>query len=195
MPMQVPTPPALSAPATIAAQRQGSTATSGPAPSSVTSQGLLEERLEFDVPDKDSRAPAVFRLEAKAFAPQLNTSVRIRCVRLCRSPFEWTAKVDDEPQGAMVYGEADGSTLLLTQWLGGTYAWVRLYEIRSNSVKILVEAKTRNGVRLSPTASGYPTIVVTPQTPGTQAVGRRVPLDRYSWDQRRGAYLIQHRDE
>lgn len=72
---------------------------SGPAPSSTTNQGLLEERIEFDVPDKDSRAPAVIRLEAKAMAPLFDTSVRMRCVRLCRSPFEWAAKVEDQPQG------------------------------------------------------------------------------------------------
>ena len=85
----------------------------------------------------------------------------------------------------MVYGETDGSTLLLTQWLGGTYDWIRLYEIKSSSVRMLMGAKTRGGVRLSPTGSGYPTIVVTPQTLRTQGPGRRVPLDRYRWDQRR----------
>jgi hypothetical protein len=152
-------------------------------------QSLLAEQVEFTVSRQEDHRPAVFRFEARSFAVLGNTQIRIECVRLCAAPFAWESKVVEEPAGALVYGEVKEGTLVLTQWLGGTYDWVRLYAVGTASVRVLLEATTRDGVQLKPTESGYPTITVTPQTPGTQRVGERVPLIRYSWDGARQIYV------
>lgn len=157
-------------------------------PSPEIQQSPTEEQFEFDVPRSDGRSPAIFRFEARAFAPLFNTQVRIECVRLFQAPFQWSSSFDEEPQGVFKYGEADDSSLLVTSWLGGTRNWTRIYTVKADGVALLLETSTREGLKIEPTSSGYPTITATLATPGTQGPGEELPLIRYEWDQARRTY-------
>ena len=160
-------------------------------PSPEIEQSETEVEVKFSVPATKSSRASVFRFEARAFDPLFNTKVRIERVRLCRSPFQWSSQVDEAPEGAYVYGGVGDARLLLTHWLGGTYARARLYEVRSTGIRLLLETSTRDGLQIEPSPSGYPTITATVATPGTQAEGEKVPISRSRWNADRRAYVTE----